>query len=176
MLSETDENLKEDEENKDGEDSESMPELSTEEVGKKGKKPGDATEPKNHLKRKTVSPPLSPYYRSSYNSTAPPNWQYQSMPPLPAPPLKRHRSNHFFERCAFFANNGAGDLGRSLGLFPASPCLSRQESLCASVGPDMSFPGITLDERELAELTNTDLLAPPDLKSATSAEFLSDFY
>jgi hypothetical protein len=170
------------EEDKSDADTDSMPELvAVEEVKekkraknvRKEKKPNASEETDRNLKRKLISPPLSPYYPSSSNAN-PSVWHYnQPIPPLPAPPLKRHRSNNFFEHCAFF---GTGDSSRSLGAFPIGPpCLSQQDSLCFSVG-NVSLPGIIIDEEDIAELTQTDFLVPPDLKSATSSEFLSDFY
>jgi hypothetical protein len=46
----------------------------------------------------------------------------------PTRPLKRQRTSNFFEWFPF----GKSDSNRSLGTFPASPCLSRQGSLSAS--------------------------------------------
>lgn len=91
----------------------------------------------------------------------------QPMPPLPAPPLKRHCSNHFFERCAFFATNGRGDSNRSL----APPNLNRQQSLL-SLGNVSIISGICLDEQDLPGMN----FGPPELVESTSNEFYSDFY
>ena len=128
-----------------------------------------ATTMKN-FKRKDRSPSNHGFY-SNY-IPAPQSWHLQAVPSsIQGPPLKRQRSNNFFDRSAFFALHGKGDSARSLGTFPGSPCLSRQGSLSGALPGALSAPLLLEDH---------DINAVPDLMSSlergTSDEFCSDFY
>ena len=134
-------------------------------------------------------PAAPPAYYSSY-ATASPGWHSQApMTPTPAPPpLKRLRSS-WFERAAFFTpptspstpprpSYGRSDSSRALGAILASPTLSRQGSLCASLAGDL-LPGenflLTSNHQKQDTGTTARPVDSPDY-SQGSDEFFTEFF